>query len=184
MTTPRSKSFLTLLAIALMGVVLAGCGEEAHHLEAKEGGRIQLDELFYQVQLSRPLNPKDVEDSYYVEGYPLPAKGESYFGVFMRVDNETSETRKLPIGIDKMKIVAANGDEFEPLEVNATGWGYAPAPLGKGAMLPIPDTPAFVGTIRGGLILFRIPNVGLDDRPLKLEIEGPDGETGEITLDV
>lgn len=183
MTTPRLKSLLSLFAIALVGVVLAGCGEEAQHLEAKEGGRIQLDELYYQVQLSRQLNPKDVEDSYYLEGYPLPAKGESYFGVFVRVDNETSSTRKLPIGTEHMKIVAANGDEFEPLKVNAPGWGYEPAPLGKGAMLPIPDTPAFVGTIRGSLILFRIPNKGLDDRPLKLEIEHGD-EVGEITLDV
>jgi hypothetical protein len=51
-------------------------------------------------------------------------------------------------------------------------------------MLPVPNTPAFVGPIRGGLVLFRIPNAGLDDRPLEFEIEALDDKTGAIRLDV
>lgn len=175
---------LTLLAVVALAFSVSGCDKDVQTLEAKEGGRIFLDDLFYQVQISRQLNPKDVEDSYYLEGQPTPAKGEAYFGVFMRVDNETSSARKLPIGIEKMKITTASGDEYEPLEVKGAGWAYAPAPLGKGAMLPIPDTPAFVGPIRGGLILFRMPLLDLDNRPLHLEIEGEGEHKGEIVLDV
>ena len=92
----------------------------------------------------------------------------------MRVDNEEHPTRVLPVGIDKMKIVNAAGNEFEPIEVKGAGWAYEPAPLGNGAVLPIPDTPAYVGPIRGGLILFRMPLAELDNRPLEPRDRGPE----------
>lgn len=173
-----------LLAIVVLAFSAAGCNKEVRSLEAKEGTRVSLDDLFYQVQISRQLNIKDVEDSFYLEDLPQPARGNSYFGVFMRVDNEDHDGRVLPVGIDRMKITTAAGEVYRPIEVRAAGWGYAPAPLGKGAMLPIPDTPAYVGPIRGGLILFDIPLNSLDSRPLHLEIEGRDGRTGSILLDV
>lgn len=181
---PRLARLLPLLLIAVLAFGVSGCDKNVQTIEAKEGGRISLDHLFYQVQLSRALNMKDVEDSYYTTGQPVPAKGETYFGVFMRVDNETSSTRILPIGIDQMKIVNATGNEFDPIPVKGEGWAYAPAPLGKRGVLPIPDTPAYIGPIRGGLILFKISETDLNSRPLKLEIKAPDGRTGEITLDV
>ena len=85
------------------------------------------------------LNPKDVEDSFYLEGQPAPAKGDTYFGVFMYVTNEDSDRRILPIGTEDMKIVTASGEEFEPIEVKAPGWGYAPSPIGTDAMLPVAE---------------------------------------------
>lgn len=173
-----------LVAILALAVSVSGCDKEVHALEAKEGTRVSLDDLFYQVQISRQLNPKDVEDGTYLIDQPAPAKGDAYFGVFMRVDNEEHDGRILPVGPDRMKIVTAAGEEYHPLEVKAPGWGYAPAPIGKGGMLPIPNSAAYVGTIRGGLILFRIPQSSLDARPLHLEIKGRGGETGTITLDV
>lgn len=181
---PRFARLVGLMLAAIFAFAASGCGEEEKELETKEGGRVELNHLYYQVQLSRLLNPKDVEDSYYVLDQPTPAPGETYFGVFMRVDNEEHPTRVVPIDIDKMKIKNAGGDEFEPIKVKGAGWAYEPAPLGKGAVLPIPDTPAYVGPIRGGLILFRMPFSALDNRPLKLEIDSPDGEVGEILIDV
>lgn len=180
----RLSRLVVVIGIAVLAFSVSGCDKEVRTLEAKEGGRVYIDNLFYQVQMSRQLNQKDVEDSYYVLDQPTPASGDTYFGVFMRVDNEDHDGRILPVGTDKMKIVTASGDEFEPIEVKSPGWGYAPAPLGKGAMLPIENTPAFVGPIRGGLILFRVPLEDLDARPVRLEIEGPDDKVAEITLDV
>lgn len=168
--------------VAVAALALTGCSKDAKPVEAKEGGRIHLDGAFYQVQLSRSLNPKDVEDGYYLEGQPAPKPGESYFGVFMRVDNEETPHRVMPISIEHMRIKNARGREFEPLPVKASGWGYEPAPIGKGAFLPINDSPAGIGPIRGGLILFRIPQADLNDRPLELEIEGK--QHGAILLDV
>lgn len=179
--TVRLAGLLAILALALSA---SGCDKQVKSLEAVEGTRVSLDDLFYQVQISRQLNIKDVEDSYYLEGQPQPARGDAYFGVFMLVNNEDSNRRILPVGTSRMKVTTAGGKEFEPLEVKAPGWGYAPAPIGKGGMLPIPNSPAFVGPIRGGLILFRIPQADLNDRPLELEIKGTGGRTGRITLDV
>lgn len=188
-SSTRAKRTLTklatLLAIGAVAITASGCEKEVKRIEShNEGIRIYLDGAFYQIQISRLLNPRDVEDSYYLQGQPAPAKGDNYFGVFMYVTNEDQDRRILPIAADKMKIVTASGDEFEPIDVKAPGWGYEPSPIGKGAMLPVPNTPAFVGPIRGGLILFRIPSADLDDRPLEFEIETPDDKTGAITLDV
>ncbi|MBI4898076.1 MAG: hypothetical protein HY827_06890 [Actinobacteria bacterium] len=182
----RSPAFTRLMLVlaALAALVLAGCDKEVKPVEGKEGGRVYLGGLFYQVQLSRQLNPKDVEDSFYLVDQPSPKSGESYFGVFMRVDNEDTDKRVTPIAITKMKITDSKGEEYEPTPVSAKGWGYEPAPLGKGAHSPIPDTPADIGPIRGGLILFKVPLKGLDSRPLVLEIEGPGGKNAEIQLDV
>jgi hypothetical protein len=173
-----------LLAILALALSASGCSKEVQTLEAKEGGRVFVDNLFYQVQISRQLNPKDVEDSTYLQGQPAPAPGDAYFGVFMRVDNETSNRRILPVGTKAMKIETASGQIFRPIPVKASGWGWAPAPIGKGAMLPIPNTPAYVGPIRGGLVLFRMSQNALNSRPVKLFIKGPDGHTGVVTLDV
>lgn len=187
-SSTRLKRTVTRLAglaiVAILALSITGCDKEVHELHAKEGTRVSLDNVFYQVQLSRALNPKDVEDGTYLLDQPLPAKGDAYFGVFIRVDNEEHEGRVLPVGIDRMKVVTAAGKEFEPLEVHAPGWGYAPAPIGKGGMLPVPNSPAYIGPIRGGLILFRIPQASLDARPLELEIKGNSGKVGKITLDV
>ncbi|MBJ7354907.1 MAG: hypothetical protein JHC98_08785 [Thermoleophilaceae bacterium] len=175
----------SLLAIAAIAFSASGCEKDPKPLTShNEGTRIYLGNAFYQVQISRMLNPKDVEDSYYLEGQPAPAKGDAYFGVFMYVTNEDSEQRVLPISADKMKIVTAAGEEFEPIPVKAAGWGYSPSPIGKDAMLPVPNTPAFVGPIRGGLILFRLSQAALDARPLELEIDGGKKQKGAITLDV
>lgn len=173
-----------LVLVALGALAFAGCGKQTKPGEAKEGGRVYLGSLFYQVQLSRQLNPKDVEDSFYLTGQPAPKPGESYFGVFMRVDNEDLQARLMPIPITGMKIKDAKGNEFQPIVVNAKGWGYEPAPLGKRAHLPIPDTPADIGPIRGSLILFKIPLGDLDSRPFELELVGPGGKRAKITLDV
>lgn len=187
--SPRTSRLLVVL-LALSALLVSGCDKEVQTQEAKEGGRVYLDGLFYQVQLSRQLNINDVEDSYLLVKQKNPASGEAYFGVFMRVDNEEEdgegegEKRLMPVGIENMKITNAKGNEFEPLVVYGEGWGYQPAPLGNGAHLPIPDTPAGVGTIRGGLILFRIPLEDLDSRPLELEIESKSGDTATIILDV
>jgi hypothetical protein len=175
----------TLLAIGVVAFSASGCSKDVKRVESKnEGTRIYLGNAFYQIQISRMLNLKDVEDSYYLKGQPAPATGDTYFGVFMYVTNEDSERRILPIGTDKMKIVTASGDEFKPIPVKAPGWGYEPSPIGKGAMLPVPNTPASVGPNRGGLILFRLSHAALNARPLELEIEAGKGKTGKIQIDV
>ena len=47
-----------------------------------------------------------------------------------------------------------------------------------------PDTPAAGGPIKGSMILYLIDEEAAENRPLELEIPGPDGEAGRIELDI
>lgn len=176
-----------LLLIAACALVLAGsgCGEKKEiELEGKEGERINLGGLVYQVQLSRILNPKDVEDEAYTRRQPAPRPSEVYYGVFLRADNEESDKPLMPISDEEMKIVDAGGREFHPLPTDAPGLSWEPSLLAKGQYLPIPDSAGYNYPTRGGLILFKIPYTSLDNRPLIFEMEGKDGVKGEVDLDV
>ena len=49
----------------------------------------------------------------------------------------------------------------------------------------MPDSPASDNTIRGALLLFKIPASALGNRPLELEIVSPSGgENAVIDLDI
>src|SRR3954454_3841167 len=88
-----------LLVLVAAAVALAGCGDKTDYVRIAdtEGISVDVGNLVYQVQLSRYLNPADVEDKEYLTGLPAgttPALGgdETWFGVFMRVKNYTDET--------------------------------------------------------------------------------------------
>ena len=56
--------------------------------------------------------------------------------------------------------------------------------LGPDQVYPPPDTAAASGPIQGSLILFKLTNDSLQNRPLKLEIEQEGFESAEIDLDL
>ena len=83
-----------------------------------EGIYVSVDDLTYQVQISRILNPASAEDEAYLKGLPEdeePAADEVWFGVFMRVENETDEELTAAEGF---KIVDTQETEFEPVELD------------------------------------------------------------------
>jgi len=83
----RRLARITLLAVcALAALVAAGCNkEEQVHLAATEGIYVTVDDLKYQIQISRYLNQHDVEDETYLTGLPTgteqPTGDETWFGV-------------------------------------------------------------------------------------------------------
>ena len=112
------KLFL-LLAVATL---VAGCGnktEEAVEAET-EGIYLEAGGLTYQVQLSRFLNPGNVDDFQYLMGLPeginreLPGD-EIWFGVWMRVKNYSDET--LTPTTD-FTIVDTQENEFRPVPLD------------------------------------------------------------------
>ena len=56
-----------------------------------EGIYLDINGLKYQIEMSRYMNPNDVEDSEYFIGLPEdsppPTEDEIYFGVWVRVEN-------------------------------------------------------------------------------------------------
>jgi hypothetical protein len=174
---------LVLLSLALLGTgLLAGCGGEEEEGVAVEGEPLELGNLLYNVQITRFLNPAATEDAGYLEGQPPPPVGKDYLAVFMRIQNEGDEPEPIP---DSFTIRSSRDETFRPLDINENPFAL---PLGSeippDGQLPAPDTAAASGPIKGALVLYLIDEAATENRPLELEIPGPDGETGRIELDI
>jgi hypothetical protein len=184
------RARLVLLSLAaLAALAVAGCGnkEETAIVGHTEGIYVSVDELTYQVQISRILNPASAEDEGYLVGLPEgeePAEDEVWFGIFMRVENETDE--ELPAA-ERFKIVDTTREEYEPIELDTdvNEFAYEPRPVPAGAVLPALNTSAADNTIQGALILFKLKVQSLGNRPLELEIESSrGGDNAVVDLDV
>jgi len=179
-----------LVLLVFVAAFVAGCGnKESVITQAEtEGVYVDVGGLTYQVQMSRFLNPGDIEDRQYLTGLPegipkeLPGD-EIWFGVWMRVKNYSDESLT---PTDTFTIVDTEGDEFRPVPLDArtNPFVYEPIPLHHAHVLPTPDSAAASGPIQGSLILFRLKTATLQNRPLKLEIEQGADQTAEIDLDL
>lgn len=171
---------LVALALAVLALGVAACGYESDEKEVVEGEPVELGELQYNATFSRFLNPDDNEDSAYLVGQPTPPPGSAYFGVFFEVQNESKETQTLA---EEFTIHDAEGEKFEAIESESL---YA-LPFGgeveSEEQIPVLDSTPQTGPIEGSLVIFELPASASENRPLILEIPGPEGPA-EITLDL
>jgi hypothetical protein len=187
---PSLARILVLCLAVLAAVGAGGCGNK-HDVRTQgetEGLYIDVDELTYQVQLSRILEPSGLEDQAYLRGL---AEGvgigsdEVWFAVFLRVENETDKVLR---SADRFEIVDTTEKTYRPvgLDRNANVFVYEPESVAPGVILPRPDTPAYNGPIQGSLILFKVRIASLYNRPLEFRISSSrgSGTTGIIDLDV
>lgn len=178
-----------LLAVASLGI--AACGNDANQGDTKETADseaiyVDLNGLKYQVQLSRQLNPRDAEDAGYFQNIDpadsMLAEGEIWFGVFIRVENESGE----PIpSAREFEIEDTQGNVYEPVKTKNI-FAYQPETVRAKGYLPNPERlQAYAGT-QGSLLLFKIPVSSLDNRPLELTIKNPSDtrKAARIDLDV
>jgi hypothetical protein len=179
-----------LLMLLALTTVLAGCANkiETRTVGETEGLYIDVGELKYQVQVSRVINPDDIEDRLYLTGLPdgtLPPKAnEAWFGVWMRVQNTTS--KKTLQTAEEFQIVDTQEHEFEPVELEGNPFAYAPEALGPNTVLPNSESPAGQGPIQGSLLLFKLTTEALQNRPLEFKIQSPalPDDVGIVDLDV
>jgi hypothetical protein len=161
--------------------LLAACGVKEDSTSVSEGEPVKIDQLQYNVVISRFLNPDDTEDAEYLLKQPPLEADQLYLGVFMQVTNESGDETLLP---SSFTVVDTQGTKYEPI---ASSSPYA-LPLG-GSMppdgrYPIPDSTPAVGPIEGSMVLFRITQGSTEDRPLELEIPSASGEGGKVELDI
>jgi hypothetical protein len=189
----RLRRPLAVLAVLLASGGLSACGN--HHDETAkiqriegEGFYLSLGELKYQVQISRQLNPHDIQDKALLLGVPAAeqqlAADEVWFGVFMQVENESKEPLR-PAG--DIEIVDTQEEVFKPLALEETNqFAYrSTETIPAGQLVPLPDTPAFDTAIQGSMLLFKLKSTALDNRPLELKIQSSTTpQTGIIDLDV
>ena len=184
-----------VLATALMVLVAAGCGEEegastaVQQTAETEGLYLDVNGLVYQIQMSRYMNPEDVEDSEYLvglpEGTPPPGEDEIYFGVWVRVENQ-SETETLPAA-SIWEIHDTQENIYRPIAVDPeiNPWVFEAVDVPPKTILPLASSAAGQGPIQGLLLLFKIRNESFQNRPLELRFRnGGSGQEGVYDLDV
>jgi hypothetical protein len=171
---------LAALALAALALAVSACGYSSDSKDVKEGEPVKLGDVQYNVVFSRFLNPSDNEDSAFLVGQPEAAPETTYFGVFFEVQNESDEAQSLP---DSFTIEDAFGTSYEAVPTESL---YA-FPLGGEVeaeeQIPVLDSTAQQGSIEGSLVLFSLPDSASENRPLTLEIEGPEGPA-QVALDL
>jgi hypothetical protein len=186
----RLPRLIVLAAALACALVASGCGNrlETRTLGQTEGLYLDVDELKYQIQISRYLNPADIEDRTYLiglpSGTPPPAGDETYFGVFLRVSNSTDK----PIApADDFEIVDTQKNVYRPipLDPKVNPFAYVADPIPPESLIPQPDSIPSEGVIKqGALLLFKLKTDSLQNRPLEFRFRRGSGTTGIVDLDV
>ena len=186
----RLPRLIVLTAALACAVLVAGCGNRiaVRTVAATEGLYLDIDDLKYQIQLSRYLNPTDVEDHTYLTGLPpgtaQPAGDETWFAVFIRVANP----HDTPIAsADNFEIVDTQGNSFKPipLDPKVNPFAYVPGVIPPQGQIPPADSIASEGPVKqGALLLFKIKTDSLQNRPLEFRFKRGNGTTGTVDLDV
>jgi hypothetical protein len=183
------RRLLVMSAALACALFAAGCGnkQETVTLGETEGIYLDIDELKYQVQISRYMNPNDVEDRSYLTGLPSstaqPSGDETWFGVFIRVQNTTDETIA---PANDFTIVDTQENVYRPIPIdtNINPFAYKPDPIPPKGLIPEADSVASEGTIQGSLLLFKVKTESLQNRPLEFRFKRGSGTTGVVDLDV
>jgi hypothetical protein len=176
---------LALIAVAALAV--SGCGNKKDITTdaPTEGIYLDLGGMKYQIQMSRYLNPADVEDRSYLAGLPTgvaAGNGDVWFGIWMRVQNETKKA--LPVAT-QYEIHDTQGAVYRPIPIDAKSnpFAYQAGVVNPGNILPLPDSAAGSGPIQGSLLLFRIKVDSLQNRPLEMRItQGSRTDTASIDV--
>jgi hypothetical protein len=185
----------TVLAVALVALVAAGCGggdspaTAIQQTAETEGLYLDVNGLKYQIQMSRYMNPNDVEDQEYLVGLPEnaagPSEDEIYFGVWVRVEN-TSEDETRPAATT-WEIHDTQENVYRPIPVDTeiNPFAFEPIDVPPKTVIPLASSAAGQGPIQGLMLLFKIRNESFQNRPLELVFSnGGSGQEGTYNLDV
>lgn len=190
--SPLTRRLAMLLSLFALAATLAACGNKEEVVLAGETEGVYLDvgepPIKYQVQVSRQLNPANVEDRAYLTGIAEEERTlgaeEVWFAVFIRVENdgETPEPTAKEFLIED-----TDDNEYEPVEIEPeNNYAYRPQVLPAGDKIPPLDSTAQQGTIQGSLLLYKIPRANLENRPLEFIVKSPQApqRVGTVDLDV
>jgi hypothetical protein len=182
---PRRLAILCALLAA--AAVLGGCGnkEEEVFTAETEGAYLDVGELRYQVQISRQLNPADIEDRAYLNGVPVEERvlerGQSWFAIFVRVENPTEEPHR---AADEFELEDTQDQIYKAIELPPQN----PFAYNGGVVQPEDTLPPLQSvaqqneTIFGQLVLFKVDVSSFENRPLELKILSPEVPQTEATL--
>ncbi len=162
------------------GVPPAGPGAELDEAEANERP-VVIDGLRYDVTIARRLNPHVEPDSAMLSGR-RPSEGRQWFGVFLRVCNDTDATRTSSA---RLALVAAFGDHVRASDAlsDDNPFVYEPRAIEPETCVPHPGSVA--ARLSDGLLVpFEVRSDFLEDRPVALEVTGDTGKRERVIIDV
>lgn len=179
---PRSAAIVAVTA-AVAALPLSGCSLKQEHETGREGQGLRVAGVTYNVYITRQLNPHDAEDSAYMAGENGDVPGYYFYGVFLTACNNNDHGPRLT-PTTNFSIRDTQGDRFLPLSLPKTNiFAYRPKPLAKKSCVPSAGSIAATSPTAGALLVFKVPVIAVENRPLELEIEY-EGETGTIVLDI
>ena len=181
------RRFALIAAVLAAAAPLAGCGNKEDEIlvAETEGAYLDVGELRYQVQISRQLNPVDIEDRAYFQGIPVRERilreGESWFGVFMRVENPSDEPQRATLDFE---LEDTQDTIYEPVRLAPENpFAYRGGVIQPAETLPPASSVAQQNeAIGGSLVLFKVRTDSFENRPLELKILSPDVPQSEATL--
>ena len=185
--SPHPRHIAAALAVVALALPLGACGKQkATTFGATEGTYLNVGPMAYQVQISRILNPRDVEDRNYMQGVPSAiGADEVWFAVFIRGQNTSGHTQQ---ATDDFEITDTLGNRFRPVAIAKTNpFAYKPRPVAHGQVIPSGSSAAGSGVVQqGSMLLFKIKLSSLSNRPLELHIKSPTvpQKVGTVVLDV
>jgi hypothetical protein len=177
-----------------MALGLAACGHKESHptFADNEGVYVDAGPLTYQVQISRELNPFNVEDKEYLSGVSAPATSPSqmWFAVFVWAKNNTHSSHDTAPAAS-FDIVDTESHKYYPIAINASinPYAWTSQTLKPQGTQPVPDSTAYFGPTQGAELLFKLPISGetsvYANRPLALEIHVPEQpKPSRVSLDL
>ena len=194
--TSRLRKLPLLALVLLAALALSACGDSHTRVStgtyAGESGAnapyLNVGPLLYEVQLSRELNPYNVEDASYLDGLtPAQAKlepGQEWFAVFLQVYNNNNAAKP---AASSVTISDTQNNVYSPIiPESGNPYVYRAGLVAPKGQLPEPETAAYQAPTQGELLLFKIQVVSLDTRPLELKIVDPEdpSQSASAELDV
>jgi hypothetical protein len=162
---------------------LTGCSLKRELKTGREGQGIKVGGVTYNVYITRQLNPHDAEDSTYTQGENADVPGFYLYGVFLTACNDNDNGPRLTPTTD-FSIQDTQGDRFLPLTLPKTNiFAYRPKPLAKKSCVPSAGSIAATSPTAGALLIFKVPVIAVENRPLKLEIRSG-AESHKVELDI
>jgi hypothetical protein len=182
---------LLVAAAVLAALVFSACGnkkplDELGRKEAvREGLKVEMGGLTYNVYITRQLNTKDAEDRDYYRGESQP--GKTFYGVFMQVCNNSK--KPLPAATE-FTVTDTLGRVFYPTELPRDNlFAYQGGRVEPQNCIPVKNSAAASAPINGAMLLFELPLESTENRPLELDIvkpqeAGPPDDHIKVKLDI
>ena len=193
---PDPRRLLVALSVLVLAIGVSACGNKVGHPHsepnvdgsASSGFYVDAGPITYQVQLSRVLNPYDVEDKAYIRGVPQAdlalSPAQLWFGVFVWAKNQS---QRAAMTSGRFTITDTAGAVYYPIPLNTAenALAWSPTLLRPQQTQPLADSPASTDLTQGAELLFKINDSAYSNRPLLLNIYAQgQAKPSQISLDL